>query len=67
MSAARVYDVSGRLIRTLADRRFAAGTHELVWDGADDAGRRVARGLYFTHVRYHQSGFTAQRKVTLLR
>ena len=43
-----VYDVGGRLIRTLADHEFAPGTHEVVWDGLDNGGRKVARGVYFT-------------------
>jgi hypothetical protein len=63
----RLYDVSGRLVRTLADRRFAAGEHDLVWDGLDDARRAVARGVYFTRVRYREGGFTDSRKVTVLR
>jgi hypothetical protein len=63
----KIFDVSGRLIRTLADRRFPAGEHELTWDGANDAGRSVARGVYFTQVRYRDGGFVAHRKVTVLR
>jgi len=50
-SAGRVqislYDVAGRRVRTLADRVFPAGEHELQWDGTDDAGGHVARGVYF--------------------
>jgi len=42
-----VYDVAGRRVRTLADRVFPAGEHELVWDGTDDAGRPLGRGVYF--------------------
>jgi hypothetical protein len=42
-----IYDVSGRRIRALADRVFPAGEHTLVWDGSDDAGAKVARGVYF--------------------
>ena len=42
-----VYDVGGRRVRTLADRVFAAGEHALVWDGTDDAGTQLARGVYF--------------------
>ncbi len=42
-----VYDVAGRKLRTLADRMFPAGEHKLVWDGADDTGRKVPRGVYF--------------------
>jgi flagellar hook assembly protein FlgD len=42
-----VYDVAGRKVRTLADRVFPAGEAKLVWDGADDAGGKVGRGVYF--------------------
>jgi hypothetical protein len=63
----QVFDVSGRLVRTLADRQFAAGTHDLVWDGVDNAGRQVARGVYFTQVKYQNTKFTANRKLTVLK
>jgi hypothetical protein len=43
----QVYDVAGRKVRLLADRVFPAGEQTLVWDGADDDGRKVARGVYF--------------------
>ncbi|HXJ63796.1 MAG TPA: FlgD immunoglobulin-like domain containing protein, partial [Actinomycetota bacterium] len=42
-----VYDVAGRKVRTLADRVFPAGEAKLVWDGTDDAGEKVGRGVYF--------------------
>jgi flagellar hook assembly protein FlgD len=42
-----IYDVAGRRVRTLADRIFPAGEQELPWDGTDDAGHRVGRGVYF--------------------
>ncbi len=42
-----VYDVAGRKLRTLADRLFPAGEQTPVWDGADDTGRKVSRGVYF--------------------
>ena len=42
-----IYDVTGRKIRNLADRVFPAGEHTLLWDGTDDAGGKVARGVYF--------------------
>jgi hypothetical protein len=43
----RIYDVTGRLVRTLADRMFPVGEHTLVWDGATDAGDRAPRGVFF--------------------
>jgi hypothetical protein len=42
-----IYDVTGRRIRNLADRIFPAGEQELRWDGSDDAGNKVPRGVYF--------------------
>lgn len=45
----KVYDLRGRLVKTIVAGRRVAGTHEVVWDGADDRGRRVASGVYFAH------------------
>jgi len=42
-----IYDVAGRKVRDLADRVFPAGEHELRWDGTDDAGHPLGRGVYF--------------------
>jgi hypothetical protein len=42
-----IYDVTGRKIRNLADRVFPAGESTLKWDGTDDGGGKVARGVYF--------------------
>src|SRR5262249_27537368 len=43
----RVYDIAGRQVRTLADRVFPAGEATLAWDGTDDEGQKLARGVYF--------------------
>lgn len=41
-----VHDVTGRVVRTLADSRLKAGVHVLSWDRRDDEGRSVASGIY---------------------
>ncbi|MBN2537572.1 T9SS type A sorting domain-containing protein [candidate division WOR-3 bacterium] len=46
----RVFDASGRAARTLADGRFEAGEHAVAWDGLDDSGRQLARGVYFVRL-----------------
>ena len=63
----KVYDVSGRLVRNLADRPFPAGEHEILWDGLDNGGRQVARGVFFNRVRFMNSRFSAARKLTVLK
>lgn len=63
----RVYDVTGRQVKMLADRQFKAGEHTVVWDGTDDGGRTVARGVYFTQVKYRDGAFSDAKKVTVLK
>lgn len=41
-----LYNVMGRRVRTLVDGIHAQGTFTTTWDGKDDAGRRVASGVY---------------------
>lgn len=57
----RVYDMSGRIIRTIADGEMAAAAHSLVWDGRDDSGNTVAAGVYFC--RLESSGQSAVQKM----
>ncbi len=60
-----IYDVSGRLVRTLVDGEIAAGTHEATWDGTDNVGHNVSSGVYFYRVL--AAGKTENRKMLLLR
>ena len=62
---ARVYDPSGRLVKTLVDAPLDAGEHFLPWDGTDGSGNRVASGVYF--VRLTAGKNRASRKVVLLK
>ena len=43
----RVHDLTGRVVRTLADGVLRPGRHSLNWSGTDDRGRELARGVYF--------------------
>ncbi len=42
-----IYDVSGRLIKSLVDDDVESGLHIVRWDGRDGKGRQVASGAYF--------------------
>lgn len=61
----RIYDVRGRLVRTLRDRRYEAGAHSVIWDGRDAVGKDAASGIYFCVLR--AAGETRTRKLVLLR
>ena len=60
-----VYDVAGRLTRTLVEGPLPAGQHRRVWDGADDTGHRVAAGIYF--LRVHTQRTRAEQKIVVLK
>lgn len=59
-----VYDVAGRLVRSVVDEELPAGDHSVAWDGRDDRDQRVAGGTYF--VRLQAGGVTRTRKVVFL-
>jgi len=60
-----VHDVSGRVVCSLVDEALPAGPALAVWDGKDDAGHRLASGVYFARVSAgSESAFT---KMTLLK
>jgi len=60
-----VLDVTGRLVKTVADGYFVAGVEQSVrWDGRDDNGVRVPSGVYW--YRLHTPSVTLTGKVALL-
>ena len=61
----RVFDVAGRLVRTLVDDVRPAGAAEARWDGRDEAGRGVRGGIYLARLR--ADGVDESRRVLRLR
>jgi hypothetical protein len=45
-----VFDVSGRHVRSWIDQDATGRSGEWIWDGGDDAGRRVAAGVYWARI-----------------
>jgi len=46
-----MFDVNGRLVRTLYDGVAAEGVNEVFWDGTDNKGLSVASGVYFYRLK----------------
>jgi hypothetical protein len=59
-----VYDISGRLVRSLLHERFSAGSHILVWDGTGADGQRVHGGVYFARLKV--DGEVRSRQIVLV-
>ncbi len=64
-TAVTVYDVTGRVVRTLANRSFGAGYHTVMWDGKDRFGSVAASGVYI--VRVGSAGAYVSARMTLVK
>ena len=60
-----IYDVNGRLVRTLVDGALPVGLHDVVWDARDNTGRAVASGVYV--YRLTSGADVAMRRMVLVR
>jgi hypothetical protein len=61
----KIYDIQGRLVKTLVKQEMEAGNHQVVWDGKDEAGNAAASGVYLYHFRAGNFGDTG--KMVLMR
>jgi hypothetical protein len=59
-----VYNVAGRLVKSLTRSSMPAGRHTATWNGTDEAGARVPGGVYFVRVRLGAD--TQQHRVIFL-
>ncbi|MEE9443849.1 MAG: S8 family serine peptidase [candidate division Zixibacteria bacterium] len=60
-----VFDILGRVVKTLDNKKYPAGRHEVVWDGMDGSGQAVASGIYLYRVSHDNTSLT--RKMVLLK
>jgi hypothetical protein len=61
----RIYDLAGRVVRTLADGELGAGEHSVRWDARDDHGVPVGAGTYYARLAY--GGRVAYRTMVFVR
>jgi len=61
----RIYDVSGKLVRSVFEGELEAGRHAFKWNGKDDQGSSIASGIYF--YRLKAGAFSETRKMVLLK
>lgn len=60
-----LYDVQGRLQRTLVSGQVPGGEHAMAWDGSNAYGQRLPPGVYF--FRLEAAGKTFTEKAVVLR
>ncbi len=60
-----IYDITGRLVKTLADQEFSNGEHTLVWNGKDQNNSTASSGVYY--YRLTSKAYNQIKKMTLIR
>jgi hypothetical protein len=63
----KVFDVSGRLVKSLIDEAMDARMEpfEVVWDGTNDAGQSVGSGVFFYQLE--APGYSSAKKLVILK
>ncbi|MBD3335958.1 MAG: T9SS type A sorting domain-containing protein [Candidatus Eisenbacteria bacterium] len=51
-TAIRIFDLTGRPVRTLKQTHKNPGQHTIDWDGADGNGRRLPAGIYYLELQH---------------
>ena len=61
----KIFDIGGRLVKTLVHGRFETGTHRFVWNGKTDSESNAASGVYIYRLDAGSSHLT--KKLVLLK
>ncbi len=61
-----IYDVSGRLVKSMGENEYAAGDNSIVWDGTTNSGDRVSGGIFWMQMNT-ADGFSSGKKMIVLR
>ena len=59
-----IYDIGGRLVRTLVDARLVSDAYVVEWDGCDERGRSLGSGVYC--YRLETGSHSLTRKLVIL-
>lgn len=64
----QIFDIKGRLIRTLTDNGFTGSNFHLIWDGRDNQGRMARIGVYIIHIQAinDRRGVLREMKTTIV-
>jgi len=60
----KIYDATGRLIKTLTDNKMQQGSYQLQWDSKDEVGKAVPAGIYV--LQFFTNSKSEVRKLSLL-
>lgn len=61
----QIYTISGKIVKTLRNTIFSTGnrSNEIFWDGRDDFGQKLARGVYIYSITVQSADGKLARKM----
>jgi hypothetical protein len=60
-----IFNTQGKKVKTLANSNFAAGDHQIMWNGSNQNGKDVASGVYFYKMKAGK--YTSTKKMILMK
>lgn len=61
----KIYNLQGKLVRTLVDEKKFTGTYSMLWDGTDQQGMKATAGIYIYTLRV--SRFEQSKKLVFVK
>ena len=60
----KIFDATGKLIKTFAHSRMMQGEHQIAWDRNDEQGNAVSEGVYI--LRFDAGSYSEIKKITVI-
>jgi hypothetical protein len=65
LASLKVFNIMGQQVATLVNQQLSAGRHMVSWDATNEAGLKVASGMYVYQLEVN--GFTQSHKMLLMK
>lgn len=60
-----IYDLNGRLVKTLVQENQQQGRHKVIWDGLDKSNQKVVSSFYIYSIKFDNT--TLSKKMVLIK
>lgn len=60
-----IYDLNGRLVKTLVQENQQQGRHQVIWDGLDKSNQKVVSSFYIYSIKFDNT--TLSKKMVLIK
>lgn len=61
----QVFDLEGRLIKTLVNEQMPAGVHQITWNATNESGSMIANGIYY--LKLNAGNYSETKKLSVIK